>query len=88
MKNNNTVLKKEIKGEVVLILERRLDEKLDVMNKKQKYLEDKMSAMTQGINTITQNLSTITKNHNTLMEVLQKLRSSTNHISNLDILDQ
>ena len=52
MKNNNAVLKKEIKDEVILVLERRLDEKMDVMNKKQKDLDDKMSAMTQGINTI------------------------------------
>ena len=88
MKNNNVVLKKEIKDEVVLVLERRLDEKLDVMNKKQKDLDNKMSTMTQDINTIAQNLSTMTHNHNTLMEVLQKLRSSTNHISNSDMLDQ
>ena len=70
-KNNNTTLKKEIKDEIVMVLERRLDEKLDIMNEKQKDLDDKMSTMTQDINTITQNLSTITKNHNTLMEVLQ-----------------
>ena len=58
------------------------------MNEKQKDLDDKMSTMTQDINTITQNLSTMTHNHNTLMEVLQKLRSSTNHISSADMFDQ
>ena len=42
MKNNNTVLKKEIKDEVVLVLERRLDEKLDILNEKQKDLDEKM----------------------------------------------
>ena len=34
MENNNATLKKEIKDEVVLVLERRLDEKLDIMNEK------------------------------------------------------
>ena len=34
MKNNIAVLKKEIKYEVVLLLERRLDGKLDIMNEK------------------------------------------------------
>ena len=29
----------------------------------------------------------MTQNHNTIMEMLQKLRSSTNHISNSDMLD-
>ena len=38
MKNNNTVLKKEIKDEVVLVLERMMDKKLDIMNEKQKDL--------------------------------------------------
>ena len=71
MKNNNTVLNKEIKDKVVLVLERRLDKKLDIMNEKQKELDDKMSTMTQDIKTIIQNLSTMTQNHNTLMEVLQ-----------------
>ena len=46
MKNNNATLKKEIKDEVVLVLERRLDDKLDIMNEKQKDLDDKMIAMT------------------------------------------
>ena len=77
MKNNNTMLKKEIKDEVVLVLERRIDEKLDIMNEKQKDLDDKMSTMTQYLNTIIWNLSTMTHNHNTLMEVLQKLMHST-----------
>ena len=87
MKNNNTVLKKEIKDEVVLVLERRLDEKFDILNEKQKDLDDKMSTMTQNINTITQNLSTMTQNHNTLMEVLQKLMPSIDHVRSLDMLD-
>ena len=81
------MLKKEIKDEIVMALERRLDEKLDIMNKKQKDLDDKMSTMTQDINTITQNLSTMTQNHNTLMEVLQKLMPSTDHVSSPDMLD-
>ena len=82
IKNRNLVLKKEIKDEIVMVLERRLDEKLDIMNEKQEDLDDKMSTMTQDINTITQNLSTITQNHNTLMDMLQKLMSSTNHVNN------
>ena len=87
MKNNNATLKKEIKDKVVIVLERRLDDKLDIMIEKQKDLDDKMSTMTQDINTITQNLSTMMQNHNTLMEVLQKLMPSTNHVSSLDMLD-
>ena len=81
MKNNNTVLKKEIKDEVVMVLERRLDQKIDILNKKQKDLDEKMSTMTQNINTITHNLSTMTHNHNTLMEVLQKRMPSIDHVS-------
>ena len=53
MKNNNAVLKKEIKDKVVLVLEGRLDEKLVVMNMKQKDLDDKMSTMNQYLNIIT-----------------------------------
>ena len=34
-----------------------------------------------------QNLSVMTQNQNTIMEMLQKLRSSTNHISNSNMLD-
>ena len=45
--NSNAMLKKEIKDEVVLVLERRLDDKLDIMNEKQKDLDDKKSTMTQ-----------------------------------------
>ena len=41
MKNNNAVLKKEIKDEVVQVLERRLDEKLDIMNKSPKDQDEK-----------------------------------------------
>ena len=43
----------EIKDEVLLVLGRRLDDKLNIMNEKQKDLDDKMSPMTQYINTIT-----------------------------------
>ena len=53
MKNNNSMLKKEIKDKVVLVLEKRLDEKFDILNEKKKDLDDKMSTMTQNINTIT-----------------------------------
>ena len=81
------MLNKEIKDEIVMVLERRLDEKLDIMNEKQKVLDDKMSTMTQDINTITQNLSTMTQNHNTLMEVLQKLMPSTEHVSSPNMFD-
>ena len=87
MKNHNAVLKREIKDEVVLVLERRLDEKLGIMNEKQKDLDDKMSTMTQDINTITHKLSTIPQNHHRLMEVLQKLIPSTNHVNSPDMLD-
>ena len=47
MQNNNTLLKHEL----VVVLERRLDDKIDILNKKQKDLDDKMSTMTQNINT-------------------------------------
>ena len=80
------MLKKEIKDEIVMVLERRLYEKLDIMNEKHKELDDKMSTMTQDINTITQKLTTMTQNHNTLMEVLQKLMPSTNHVSSPTML--
>ena len=83
IQNNNILLKNEL----VLVLERRLDEQFDILNKKQKDLDDKMSTMTQDINTITQNLSTMTHNHNTLMEVLQKLMLRTYHVSSPDMLD-
>ena len=46
MKNSNATLKREIKNKVVLVLERRLDDKLDVMIGKHKELDDKMSAIT------------------------------------------
>ena len=49
MQNNNTILKDEL----VLVLERRMDEKFDILNEKQKDLDDKMSTMTQNINTLT-----------------------------------
>ena len=46
-----------------------------------------MCAMTQNISTMAQNLSIMTHNQNTIMEMLQKLRSDTNHISNSNMLD-
>ena len=49
MQNNNTLLKDEL----VLVLERRLDDKLDILNEKQKDVDDKMSTVTQNINTLT-----------------------------------
>ena len=49
MQNNNTILKDKL----VLVLERRLDAKFDILSEKQKYLDDKMSTMTQNINTLT-----------------------------------
>ena len=57
------------------------------MHKKQKELDDKMCAMTQNISTMAQNLSIMAQNQNTIMEMLQKLRSNTSHISNSDMLD-
>ena len=83
MKTNNTVLKDEL----VLVLERRLDEKFDIPNKKQKDLDEKISTMTQNINTLTQNLSTMTQNHNTLIEVLQRLIPSSDQVSSPNMLD-
>ena len=56
MQTNNTLLKNDL----VLVLERRLDDKLDILNEKQKDLDDKMSTMTQNINSITQNMRTMT----------------------------
>ena len=70
-----------------MVLERRLDEKFDILNKKQKDLDDKMSIVTQNINTITQNMSTMTQNHNTLIEMLQRFIPSLGHISSPDMLD-
>ena len=49
MQNNNTVFKDEL----FLVLERRLDENFDILNEKQKDLDEKMSTMTQNINTLT-----------------------------------
>ena len=57
------------------------------MHEKQKELDEKMCAMTQNISTTAQNLSIMTRNHNTIMEMLQKLRYNTNHISNSNTLD-
>ena len=64
MKNNNTLLKDEL----VLVLERRLDDKLNILNEKQKDVDDKMSTMMQNINTLTQNMSTMTQNHTTIID--------------------
>ena len=69
MQNNNTILKDEL----VLVLERRLD--------------DKMSTMTQNINTLTQNMSTMTQNHNTLIEMLQRFIPSPGQVSGPHMLD-
>ena len=88
MKNSNATLNKEIKYEFVQVLERRLDDKLDIMNEKQKYLNDKMSAMRWNMSTMEHNLRIITQNENTIMEVVDKLSSSTNHINSSDMLDQ
>ena len=41
MQNNNTLLKDEL----VLVLERRLNDKLDILNEKQKDVDDKMSTI-------------------------------------------
>ena len=49
MQNNNTILKDEL----VLVLGRRLDKKFDILSEKQKYVDEKMSTMTQNINTLT-----------------------------------
>ena len=83
MKNNNTVLKDLL----VLVIERRLDEKIDILSKNKKDLDDKMSTMTQNINTLTQNLSTMTQNHNRLIEMLQRLIPSPDQVSSPDMLD-
>ena len=56
MQNNNILLKDKL----VLVLERRLDDKLDILNEKQKDVDDKMSTVTQNINNLTQNMSTMT----------------------------
>ena len=85
---NNKALKKEIKEDVVLVLGRKLDYKLDITHEKQKELDNKMSVRTQNISTMAHNLSIMTQNQNTIMKMLQKRWSSTNHISNLDVLDQ
>ena len=83
MQNNNTLLKEEL----VLVLERRFDNKIDILNEKQKDLDDKMSPVTQNINTITQNMSTMAQNHNTLIEMLQRLIPSPGQVSSPDMLD-
>ena len=83
MQNNNTLLKDKL----VVVLERRLDDKLDILNEKQKDLDEKMSSVMQNINTITQNMSTMMQNHNTLFEMLQRFIPSSGHVSSLDMLD-
>ena len=57
---NNKELKKGIKEDVVLVLGRKLDDKVDIMHEKQKELDDKMCA-TQNISTMAQNLSIVTQ---------------------------
>ena len=49
---NNKAFKKEIKENVVLVLGRKLDDKVDIMHEKQKELDDKMCVMTQNIRTM------------------------------------
>ena len=83
MQNNNILLKDEL----VLVLERRLDDKLDFLNEKQKDVDEKMSTITQNINTLTQNMSTITQNHNTLIEMLQRLIPSPGQVNGPHMLD-
>ena len=83
MQNNNTLLKDEL----VVVLERRLDDKLDILNEKKRDLDEKMSTVTQNINTITQNMPTMTQNHNTLFEMLQKFIPRLGHVRSPDMLD-
>ena len=83
MQNNNTLLKNDL----VLVLKRRLDDKLDIPNEKQKAVDDKMSTITQNINTLTQNMSTMAHNHNTLIEMLQRLIPSLGQVSGPHMLD-
>ena len=82
MKNRSTLLKKDL-----VLVERRLDDKLDILNEKQKDVDDKMSTITQNINTLTQNMSTMTQNHNTLIEMLQRLIPSPGQVSGPHMLD-
>ena len=83
MQTNNTLLKDEL----VLLLERRLDDKLDILNEKQKDLDEKMSIVMQNINTITQNMTTMTHNHNTLFDMLQRFIPRMGHVSSPNMLD-
>ena len=83
MKNNSTLLKNDL-----VLVERRLNDKLDILSEKQKNMDDKMSTIMQNINTLTQNMSTMTQNQNTMIGMLQKLRFGTNHISSSNMLDQ
>ena len=83
MQNNNTLLKNDL-----VLVERRLGDKLDILSEKQKNMDDKMSTIMQNINTLTQNMSTMTQNQNTMIGMLQKLRFGTNHISSSNMLDQ
>ena len=55
MQNNNTLLKNDL-----VLVERRLDDKLDILSEKQKNMDDKMSTIMQNINALTQNMSTMT----------------------------
>ena len=55
MQNNNTLLRNDL-----VLVERRLYDKLDILSEKQKNMDDKMSTIMQNINTLTQNMSTMT----------------------------
>ena len=83
MKNNNTLPRNDL----VLVLERRLDDKIDIVNKKQKDVDEKMSTIMQNINTLTQNMSTMTQNHNTLIEMLQRLTPILGQVNGPHMLD-
>ena len=70
-----------------MVLERRIDDKLDILNEKQKDLDEKMSTVMQTINTITQNMTTMTQNHNTLFDMLQRFIPKLGNMSSPDMLD-
>ena len=89
IKNNNAVVKKEIKDAICMLLERRLDKKIDILNKRQKDLDDKMSTTTQNINTITQNLSTMRQNqcrNNRFNDILIYSKTWEEHLQHLEIV--
>ena len=57
MKNSNAKVKKEDKGEVVLLLVRRIDEKLEGIKEKYEQLDDKLDTIMEMLE------SNRTKNH-------------------------